>query len=241
MYQVFGGPNAEYVYTSGLIDAVYRCRDAGAKIISMSLGGGEHSAVEEDAFAVLFNSHNILSVASSGNSGYEEDNYPASYPSVLSVGAIDRNKNYADFSTYGKAVDLAAPGVEVLSTLPMDGECQICIEYGLSKYGPVDGTSMAAPHVSGVAALLYSYFPNSNATDVHDALINSAEDLGDAGRDDRYGHGLVNAYFALEELNGGRIPGGPLVLPNGVACNSDEIYFDMLLETGMNEECLVFC
>jgi serine protease len=219
-----------YIYSSGLVDAVNRCKAVGANIISMSLGGSDSSSFENDAFERLFQ-EGVLIIAAAGNDGSTRYSYPASYDVVVSVAAVDSSKRVTDFSQKNNRVDLAAPGKDVLSTFPMDGSCEICQRENPAKYGTISGTSMATPHVSGVAALLWSYKPNATTTQIRDAMLQSAQDLGSSGRDNSYGNGLVLAMAALEVLNGGPIsdPGqGPT--PPG-DCGSGEIYVYIKLKT----------
>lgn len=147
----------------------------------------------------LYNVNGILSVAAAGNDGGSSFSYPASYENVLSVGAVDSSKSLALFSQYNSYVDLVAPGVAIWSTLP-SSYCYYCSLYGYNTYGPLDGTSQATPFVSGIAALLMSANPSWGVEKITDALLSAAEDLGDVGRDDLYGYGLVsalNAYYFL--------------------------------------------
>jgi subtilisin family serine protease len=188
-----------YTYASALIDGLYKCRDAGAKVISMSLGGAYYTDQENTMFQEMYNFNGILSVAAAGNSGNNELSFPASYDNVLSVGAVDSSKALAFFSQYNNYVDLVAPGVAIWSTLPTSF-CEICSELGNTKYGPLDGTSQATPFVSGIAALLMSSNPSLSVETITNALLNSAEDLGTAGRDDLYGYGLVSALGAYNLL-----------------------------------------
>jgi len=189
-----------FVYASALVDAAYSCRDAGASIISMSLGGPEQLDEERDIFTELYNENNILSIAAAGNSGFDDFSYPASYADVLSIGAVDRNEEVAFFSTFNNMVDLAAPGVDIWSTLPMSEDCFICQEFAKTRYASLDGTSQATPHVAGAAALLFSYDTTADVSHIHNALLASARDLGVAGRDDFYGQGLVQTRDALDVL-----------------------------------------
>ena len=175
-----------WAYASTLIDAANRCASAGANIISMSLGGNYPCLPEQQAFDLLY-AQGILSIAAAGDYGNTEFSYPASYPSVMSVAAIDSNKAVDLFSQRNSQVDIAAPGVYVLSTVG-------------SSYEYYDGTSMATPHVSAVAALVWLAMPSATNKDVRSALYSSAEDLGVAGRDDVYGYGLVRAKLAIENL-----------------------------------------
>lgn len=104
-------------------------------------------------------------------------------------------------------VDIAAPGVDVRSTLPMTSPCEVCSRVGSFQYGSISGTSMATPHISGVAALLMSFKPSASATEVKQAMLESAFDLGTETRDDSFGYGLVQALAAAEVLNGGPLDG----------------------------------
>ena len=119
--------------------------------------------------------------------------YPAGYDHVISVGAVDESSRVAEFSSHNAAVDVAAPGVDILSL----GASSI------GDYNVASGTSMATPHVAGVAALVWSQFPNKNVTEIEQALTMSARDLGSCGKDPLSGHGLVDAVAAAMYLEGG--------------------------------------
>jgi len=317
--KVFDGASCGWAYSSTLVDAANRCRDAGANIISMSLGGGAKSRTEDRVFNDLATKNDILSIAAAGNDGNNRMSYPASYNSVVSVAAVDSNLSVASFSQYNSAVELAAPGVDVLSTVPWSatntlavngatydgghienaastgasgvagqlvdgglcdstgswsGKIVLCARGNISFYDKVmhvqsgggvgtaiynnasgnfagtlgdgnsssipaislsqadgqalmsgslgqtatlislldsstggyeawSGTSMATPHVSGVAALVWSGSPASSNTEIRTALQNTALDLGTAGKDNYYGYGLVQAQTALNSLAGG--------------------------------------
>lgn len=310
-------------HASDLVAAIYECADHGANIVSMSMGGFNHQPHEEAAFDDLYQ-QGVLFVASASNDGHRTYSYPASYDSVVSVAAIDINNLVADFSNFNDQVELAAPGVDVLSTVPFKdlstltvgdevfsgfhleyaawGEAEgvltdggLCTETGpwqgmvvlcqrgdisffdkvmnvqnsgavavviynnvpgiflgtlgeagdyivaislsqedgqylvanklgqtgkvssefvwpASGYEAWSGTSMAAPHVSGVAALIWSAYPNKTNAEIREALDATAFDLGDPGRDVYYGFGLVQAYDALQYLSQpgqGQGPQGP--------------------------------
>ena len=168
---------------------------------AVSIGGPGYLAQEEEALSTLYTQHDILAIASAGNTGNETLSYPASYQNVISVAAVNANKVRAGFSTHNPFVDLSAPGVGVWSLLPMNSDCEICAFASYSGYISLQGTSMACPFVAGVAALLKSYDPaKANARSIHNALLESAEDLGATGRDDFYGEGLVAAHDALNHL-----------------------------------------
>ena len=313
------GDNGKWAYESDLIDALQRCRDAGSKVVSMSLGGGKPIGPwEQNAFDSAYNS-GVLTIAAAGNAGDTSTSYPAGYASVVSVAAVDADEAVADFSQKNADVEIAAPGVTVLSTYPKletntftaadgtlyagnhidasgrspDGTSGLVINGGIcdvagawrgavvmcqrgtisfkqkvdtviagggavaviynnvdgnfvgtcddgtgttctgvpaislskldgetivgkylsqsakvvSRVDPADdqyynnnGTSMATPHVSGVAALVWSHNSGWTNAQVRDALNASARDKGAAGRDNEYGYGIVQACGALTAL-----------------------------------------
>jgi subtilisin family serine protease len=305
--KVFGADG--WAYSSTLAAAANLCGKAGASVISMSLGGARASRTENQAFASLQQA-GVLSIAAAGNDGNRTQSYPAGYASVVSVGALDETMTWASFSQYNKKVELSAPGVGVLSTVPMGGGSESSLTVGgtafaagamegspktsasaplanfgigdtinttvagkvcliqrgsidfatkvsncqnsggvgaviynnvaggfsgtlgttvtnipsvsvsdtdgtallgklgqtaavavkASNYAHYDGTSMATPHVSAVAALVWSHFPNCTQADVRNALAASARDLGAKGRDEKYGYGLVQAQAAYQLL-----------------------------------------
>jgi subtilisin family serine protease len=306
--KVFGAAGA-WAYSSTLASAANKCGSAGANVISMSLGGTGHSITEQRAFDSL-QTKGILSIAAAGNAGDTSISYPAGYGSVMSVAAVDQNKAYASFSQYNSDVEIAGPGVTVLSSVPMghgtdssasvgtsnyavsamDGSPKVTAtaalaDFGIgdavnttvsgkvcliqrgtvdfatkvtncqnsggvgaiiynnaagsfsgtlngtatnipsvsasdtdgaamkaqlgqsatvavkpSNYAYFDGTSMATPHVSAVAALVWSYFPTCTGSQIRTSLNNSALDLGTAGRDVHYGYGLVQAKAAYDRI-----------------------------------------
>ena len=331
--KVFGADG--WAYSSTLASALGKCEDAGATVVSMSLGGSRANRTERRAFDNAFG-RGVLSVAAAGNDGNTRHSYPASYDSVISVAAIDSTKTVADFSQQTDQVELAAPGVAVLSSVPtgtgsnvsvvvagtgyeaigMEGSatgtgtgsladcglgtstcsdsvgavcliqrgdiafsdkvlaCQsgggvaaiiynnvpgslsgtlggvvtnipsvgisdtdgaalgtklgqsasVTVEAG--NYAFFDGTSMATPHVSGVAALVWSHHASCTNAEIRAALGSTAEDLGDAGRDNAYGHGLVQAkaavdFLALNACGGGGGGGACELAPSGASCTSD--------------------
>lgn len=324
MVKVFG-EDGLWTTASDLMAAAYTCVDNGANIISMSLSGSSGPGPERKAFDDIY-AQGVLSVAAASNDGNRSRVFPASYDSVISVAATDINNVVADFSNQNKWVELAAPGVGVLSTVPytpaswlyvagqayqgnplefspygevtgvlvdgglclpgdpaadwanqvvlcqrgdatfaekvtkvMDNGGAAAVIYnnaeGLfsgtlgeagdwipgitisqedgqaalayvgeqatvvsapptpgSSYEAWNGTSMATPHVSGVAALLWSANPSWTNAQIREAMAMTAMDLGDPGRDIAYGYGLVQAYDALHYLQNmrpGQGPGGP--------------------------------
>lgn len=305
-------------HASDLADAALRCAQAGANIISMSLSGTTPNGHEERIFDELY-AAGILHVAAASNDGLPDYHYPASYDSVISVAALDASYTVADFSQFNDQVELAAPGVAVLSTIPYiatdlltvsgvtytanhieyaaygspegplvdgglcttggewTGQIVLCergeisfydkvmnvqnsggaaaviynnepgnflgtlgegnsstivaislsqedgqelvasqlgqygaitstIEWQVSGYEAWDGTSMATPHVSAVAALVWSANPAWSNLQIREALDATALDLGEPGRDVYYGYGLVQAYDAWVHLGGGKGP-----------------------------------
>ncbi len=173
---------------SNVADGIIWAADHGARVMNLSLGGGPSDGMEE---AIQYaNSKGAVVVAAGGNS-YQQGNqptYPAAYPEAIAVAAVDENLNRAVFSNTGSYIDLAAPGVDVLST------------YGGSKpndYEWMDGTSMATPFVAAAAALLIAENSSLSAGRVAQILETTATDLGAPGRDDWYGYGLVNPRAAV--------------------------------------------
>jgi len=201
-----------YAYSSGILSAAEKCAELGANIISMSLGGPLPNIFEILGYRNLMNEMGVISVAAAGNFGNGFWSFPASYPGVVSVAAIDENKEKAPFSQFNRQLDIAAPGVDVLSTLPQeaDGRCDICDSIGSYTYGTISGTSMACPHVAGVLALLRSKY-EATPEQYLAAIENSAEDLGQNGKDRQFGHGLIQADAALSylESQGARLVTSP--------------------------------
>ncbi len=179
--------SGSWTYASDLISAVEQCQSAGANVVNMSLGGSYSSAAERDAMQA-FENNGLLLVAAAGNAGNNTKSYPASYDAVVSVAAVQSNGSRASYSQYNDQVEIAAPGSSVLSTYPVD------------RYATMNGTSMAAPHVSGAAALLWSFYPQCTNAEIRQALTATAEDKGTAGRDNYYGFGIVKAKQAHDYL-----------------------------------------
>merc|ERR1712021_204105 len=173
---------------SGVVAGVDTCVSNGAKVVSLSLGGYFYSAITEEYYKDLYENQGILFVAAAGNGGNTNKLYPASYPSLMSVAAIDSNKNKASFSTFNDQVEISAPGVGVKSTIPGN------------KFATWDGTSMATPHVAGVAGLLWMYFPECKNYQIRNVLNKSAKDVDTSGCEQRTGYGLVQAKDAYDFL-----------------------------------------
>lgn len=163
--------------------AIVYAADNGARILNLSLGGDQFSQTIKDA--VLYaRSQGCLIVAATGNGGAAVD-YPAALPQVLAVAATDYNDSPWTFSNYGAEVDLAAPGVDIFSASRQ------------GSYYQATGTSTAAPHVSGVAALLWSLRPELTADQVAQVITSTVRDVWAPGWDQRTGWGRIDAYAAV--------------------------------------------
>ncbi|WCK54271.1 S8 family serine peptidase [Aneurinibacillus sp. Ricciae_BoGa-3] len=156
-------------------------------IINLSLGTSTDSLAFHQVIDKAYN-NNILVVAAAGNNGTADGSgdtvqYPARYDSAIAVAAVDSNNQRASFSATGSKVEVAAPGVNVLST------------YLNNSYAPLNGTSMATPFVAGDLALLKQANPTLSATSLRTKLQQTATDLGTPGRDTFYGFGLIKAPY----------------------------------------------
>ncbi|MGH3117427.1 MAG: S8 family peptidase, partial [Gaiellales bacterium] len=180
-----------FAILAAAIDSVHR----GADIINMSLGGaGECGQVEQAVFDWI-RDQGTLSVAAAGN--WAKDGNPPVTPAncdnTLGVGAIDQRDRKAVFSSFGDWVDIAAPGVDVWSTLPP----LVSIASPYIGYGPGSGTSMAAPFVAAAAALVKARHPGWSPDRIEMKLLATAIDAGPRGRDDLFGKGIMNLVGAL--------------------------------------------
>ena len=307
VFEATGGASSSTVAA-----AMLRCAQAGANVVSMSLGGPVGARVEQRVADIL-TSQGILIIAAAGNDANFRLNYPAGFENVVSVAAVDDKMNIASFSQVNRDVELAGPGVGVLSTVPIGSQTGAAVNVGASSYpaiamegsprtsatGPLadfgtgeaaadmtgkicliqrgnisfadkvlncqnngglgaivynnvpdeplngtlgetvttipsvgttqaagqtmlsqvgqsttvavfgtqdayafyDGTSMATPHVSGVAALVWSYFPTCTAEQIRASLNKHALDRGTPGRDPQYGYGIVQAKATYDGIN----------------------------------------
>jgi type VII secretion-associated serine protease mycosin len=180
--------------TSDLIAAIRWSADKGADIINMSVGGFPYSQIMQDAVNYAFRKGAVL-VGAAGNNHREERFYPASFDNVISVSATQVNDEFSNWSSYGPAVDVSAPGSSVLTT-----NCFKCTYADHDSWGAhtyISGTSFATPNVSGVLALIRARYPDATPQQVVNRLFNTVDDLGYAGWDKRYGRGRVNAHRAL--------------------------------------------
>ena len=168
-----------------LAQAIVHAADSNVAIISLSVGGYDDVQVEEDACLYAWN-HGCLLVASSGNDYSSIIKFPAAYETVIAVGSINQTDQRWRSSNWGPNLELVAPGVEILSSSPSN------------SYTTKTGTSMAVPHVAGVAALTWSKYPSLTNHEVRAILIHTADDLGTDGFDLYYGYGKVNALNATD-------------------------------------------
>lgn len=192
--------------------------DKGAKVINMSLGGPTDSSTVKSAVDYAYNKGVVL-VASAGNSNSAVE-YPAAYPNVISVSAVDNYDEKAGFSNYGPEVDFTAPGYSIYTT-----------KYN-SSYCFGSGTSFSAPFVSALAELIMTVIPGCTPAQVVDIMKQGAKDLGTPGWDCYYGYGRVD-YAAALSIAAGQTPvedtTKPVITLNGspsVTITAGETYID---------------
>jgi thermitase len=175
------GYGTSFDIAKGIIWAV----DHGADVINLSLGNYQHSSLLEVAVDYAYD-HNVVLIAAAGNENTSQPSFPAAYPQVLGVAAIDYTGRRAPFSNYGDYIDVTAPGVQIAST------------FFNQQYAALSGTSMASPHVAGLAGLLLSVNPNLTNREIMDIIKNTAYDLGIPGTDNDFGSGLIDVENALK-------------------------------------------
>ena len=197
-------------YYSWIAEGIRYATANGAEVISMSLGGSQSSTTLEEALSYAY-SNGVTIVCSSGNDGSSTTiSYPAAYDDYcIAVGATRYDEEVTYYSNGGSSLDLTAPGGQLYERRKMldqngdgywDGILQQThdgSDYTNFGYYFYQGTSMAAPHVSGVAALLISEGIANTPDEVREALQSTAEDKGPTGWDSEYGWGIVDAYAAL--------------------------------------------
>jgi len=171
---------------SDVIEGIFWAKNNSMQVASMSLGTAGDSQALHDAVDEA-SADGVLIVVAAGNNGVASGSgdtmkYPAKYDSVLSVAAVNKYNHRASWSSTGSQLDVSAPGVNIRSTIPG------------AAYATYSGTSMAAPHVAGVAALVYSAHPNWTNQQVRQQIVSTATSLGNSWF---YGAGLVNATAAV--------------------------------------------
>jgi thermitase len=185
-------------YWDWVANGIVHAADQGANIISMSLGGYGESELLHDAVKYACDA-GVLLIAAAGNDNTNTKFYPAAYDEVVAVVATDQYDYKAYFSNWGDWIELAAPGVSIYSTMPTYPVTLNSWGYAMN-YEYLSGTSMACPHVAGVAALFWSLYPNKTREWVRQWLQITVDDLGDPGFDTNYGYGRVNARKAVEQV-----------------------------------------
>lgn len=171
-------------FTSDVAKGIIWAVDHGADVVNLSLGGPDSSDVSAAVSYAI--SQGVVVVAAAGNDGvFSQPNYPAAIPAVLAVASYDSNRVISSFSSHGAYVDVAAPGGNILSTS------------GHGSWTWKSGTSMATPHVAGIAALLLESEPGLSPLDVRLRIEGTATDAGEPGYDVAYGHGIVSTLDVL--------------------------------------------
>jgi len=165
----------------------YACNH-GAQIINLSLGGSNSSSILKEALEYA-QEMGCLIVAAAGNSAQNRVDCPARYPEAMAVAATDQSDQRAYFSDYGPEIEVAAPGVDIYSTLWASPNNH--------TYGYKLGTSMSTPQVAGLAALIWSMCPQLTNAEVRSVIQDTAKDLGATGWDPKYGYGRIDARKAV--------------------------------------------
>jgi thermitase len=163
-----------------IADGIRYAADAGAEVINLSLGCDCNTTTLKNAVDYAWNKGSVV-IAAAGNDGVSTTFEPASYANVIAVGAVDSRDRKASFSNYGSWVDVTAPGVEIASTVPNNG------------YSYMSGTSMASPHVAGLAGLLASQ--GRNNVQIRAAIEQTADPISGTGT--YFEHGRINSYDAV--------------------------------------------
>ncbi len=186
----------------GIINAYYDIGDIQRiTAVNMSFGGSAPSTASEQGVNYAWNNGKILLV-SSGNDGTGIISYPAAYPAAMAVGSIGTNGSQLDlasYSQYGNEQEITAPGGEtqfnygIVSCIPLD------------QYESLQGTSMAAPHVTGLAGLLKHVNMNLTNADIRNIINATAIDMGNPGWDSQFGYGMINAGLAVQAAINGSV------------------------------------
>jgi serine protease len=231
------GGGTSYDIIQGILFSAGLPNDSGtlpaqrADVINMSLGGEAADQATLNAITAARNA-GVIIIAAAGNENTSVLSYPASYVGVVSVSAVDLNRTRASYSNYGTKIDVAAPGGDVMADLNGDGkpdgvlstaadDSSGSIQYTYTFY---DGTSMAAPHVAGVVALMKSVYPGLTPAEFDSMLLSGelTSDIGATGRDDLYGYGLIDAYKAVaaaQQRGGGGAHTDPTLSVNPQSLN----------------------
>ncbi len=176
------GRGNSFAVVEGIVYAVER----GAQVINLSIGTRTDAQIVRDAIEYAYK-RGVLVVAASGNDGANQVLMPSGYPEVVCVGAVDGELQHAQFSNYGDEVDVVAPGVGVYT----------CGANGTRTY--FSGTSSATPFVAGALAVLRGRNPQADADELRARLVDTADNIGNAGRDPYFGEGIINLRRALRD------------------------------------------
>ena len=218
-------------YAAGLSNDSGTIPPQKADVINLSLGGPGGSQAAQDVYTQARNA-GVIIVAAAGNSNVSDPFYPAAYNGVISVSALDMNKQRAPYSNFGTTIDVAAPGGDTSQDLNGDGYPDgVLSTVGDDSGGNIDyvfkflqGTSMASPHMAGVVALMKSVNGNLTPDDIDNLLVRGqiVEDLGTAGRDDQFGYGMIDARKAVDAataLAQGSNPDNPVISASPASLN----------------------
>lgn len=189
-------------YTTDLADCVVYAADNGAKILSNSWSGSGYSYLLQDVFRYAHSMGCVCVVAAANDYGDVYEHYPANIDVVIAVSATDVDDILADFSNTGSLIDVAAPGIDILSlraagTNPRSNPYYVPPYDPDAKYYRGNGTSTACPHVASLAAVIMSAHPEFSNEQIRQAIRISADDLGDPGFDIYFGSGRINAGKAI--------------------------------------------
>jgi len=191
-----------------LAEAIFYAVKHGAKVINLSLGTQEKSSILQDAVNYA-NKHGALVVVAAGNSAVDAGSItPAGLANVITVASTNPDGSHAGFSNWGDAIDIAAPGVDILSLRARRTDFALIagqVNYQAGdgnvgsdkRYYRATGTSFSAPLVSGVASLIFAKYPEAKASEVKKILLQNARDIHEPGIDRHSGYGMVDAYAAL--------------------------------------------
>lgn len=224
------------LYAAGLPNDSNTVPERAADIINLSLGGPGYSQFEADIYQQATDAGAII-IAAAGNDGVATRYYPAAYSSVTCVSAIDSQDQLANYSNFGDWVDLTAPGGNLSTDQNDDGQNDGVLSTSAYKSGGIiypnyqlsEGTSMATPHVAGVAALMESILKSNNLdlspSDWTNAITNSniVTDLGSIGKDNSFGYGLVDALAAVTHAE--NLVAGRTVSSEAITLSTDALNF----------------
>ncbi|HXV90165.1 MAG TPA: S8 family serine peptidase [Gemmatimonadales bacterium] len=195
--------------SSAIANAINAAADyPGMVAMNLSLGGGSESQAEKDAIAYAVNTRGVLVIASAGNDGTGTVSCPACDPLAISVGATNWQDALTYYTNWGPGLDITAPGGQLYSNTTEEGGIYSAYTGGGYRY--LQGTSMAAPQVTGTAGIVASK-AGLRGADLRTRLLGSADDKGAGGYDQQFGNGRLNSYRAVTNsaLNEGGSGGAP--------------------------------